>query len=165
MDFGPLYSARTHAQKASEIRELLKLTEKPNIISFAGGLPNPGTFPVREVEEASHRVLRDHAKSALQYSTTEGVTPLREAIAVHLKKDGMHVHPDEVLITNGSQQGLDLLGRVFLDRGDTLIVSNPTYLGALQAFNYFGARYATADSDDDGIIPDSVEATVRSLKK
>ncbi|MFO1532999.1 MAG: PLP-dependent aminotransferase family protein [Thermoplasmatota archaeon] len=165
MDFGPLYSQRTHAQKASEIRELLKLTEKPNIISFAGGLPNPGTFPVKEVEEASHRVLRDHAKSALQYSTTEGVTPLREAVAAHLRKDGMQVHPDEILITNGSQQGLDLLGRVFLDRGDTVIVSNPTYLGALQAFNYFGARYATADSDEDGIIPESVEATLKAQKK
>lgn len=165
MDLGPLYSARTHAQKASEIRELLKLTERPNIISFAGGLPNPGTFPIAEVEEATRRVLRDHAKSALQYSTTEGVTSLREAIAEHLRKDGMQVHPDEVLITNGSQQGLDLLGRVFLDRGDTLIVSNPTYLGALQAFNYFGARYATANSDEDGIIPESVEETLVALKR
>jgi 2-aminoadipate transaminase len=165
MDFGKLYSERTHGMKASEIRELLKLTEKPNIISFAGGLPNPGTFPVREVEEATHRVLRDHAKSALQYSTTEGVTVLREAIAEHLQADGMDVHPDNVLITNGSQQGLDLLGRVFLDKGDTVIVANPTYLGALQSFNYFGAKYATADSDQDGIIPDSVEATIQDLKK
>jgi 2-aminoadipate transaminase len=165
MDFGKLYSERTHGMKASEIRELLKLTEKPNIISFAGGLPNPTTFPVREVEEATHRVLRDHAKSALQYSTTEGVTVLREAVADHLRADGMDVHPDNVLITNGSQQGLDLLGRVFLDKGDTVIVANPTYLGALQSFNYFGARYATAESDQDGIIPDSLEATLRRLKK
>ena len=165
MEFGPLYSRASHAVKASEIRELLKLTEKPNIISFAGGLPNPGTFPTKEIEEATHRVLRDHAKSALQYSTTEGVTPLREAVAEHLGKDGMRVHPDEILITNGSQQGLDLLGRVFLDSGDTVIVSNPTYLGALQAFNYFGAKYATAESDGDGIIPESVEATILRLKK
>lgn len=165
MDFGPLYSSRSHAIKASEIRELLKLTEKPNIISFAGGLPNPGTFPVKEVEEATHRVLRDHAKSALQYSTTEGVTVLREAVAEHLRKDGMHVDPDDVLITNGSQQGLDLLGRVFLDKGDTIIVSNPTYLGALQAFNFFGAKYATAESDGDGIIPESVEETILALKR
>ncbi len=163
MDFGPLYSRASHAVKASEIRELLKLTEKPNIISFAGGLPNPGTFPVKEIEEAVHRVLRDHSKSALQYSTTEGVTPLREAVAEHLRKDGLRVHPDDILITNGSQQGLDLLGRVFLDPGDTVIVSNPTYLGALQAFNYFGAKYATADSDEDGIIPESVEATIQHL--
>ena len=165
MDFGPLYSERTHTMKASEIRELLKLTEKPNVISFAGGLPNPGTFPVKEVEEAVHRVLRDHAKSALQYSTTEGVASLREAVAEHLRKDGMRVHPDEVTITNGSQQGLDLLGRVFINHGDTILVANPTYLGALQSFNYFGAKYATCDSDADGIIPASVEARLVELKK
>src|SRR5881397_2449200 len=92
VDLGPLYAQRTHLMKASEIRELLKLTEKPNIISFAGGLPNPGTFPVKEVEQATHRVLRDHANQALQYSTTEGVTVLREAVATHLQKDGMDVH-------------------------------------------------------------------------
>ncbi|MHB8633367.1 MAG: aminotransferase-like domain-containing protein [Thermoplasmatota archaeon] len=165
MEFTPLYSQRTHLMKASEIRELLKLTEKPNIISFAGGLPNPGTFPVREVEEATHRVLRDHAKQALQYGTTEGVKTLREAVAEYLRRDGMRVDPDHVLITNGSQQGLDLLGRVFIDRGDTIVVSNPTYLGALQSFNYFGAQYAAADSDDDGMIPDSLEATLRKLKR
>ncbi|MEA3190561.1 MAG: 2-aminoadipate transaminase [Thermoplasmata archaeon] len=165
MDFGKLYAQRTQRQKASEIRELLKLTEKPNIISFAGGLPNPATFPVREVEEATHRVLRDHAKSALQYSTTEGVTPLREAVAEHLRKDGMDVHPDQVLITNGSQQGLDLLGRVFLDVNDTVLVSSPTYLGAMQSFNAYGVQYATADSDGDGIDPDSVEETLLRLRK
>lgn len=165
MDFSKLYAQRTQRQKASEIRELLKLTEKPNIISFAGGLPNPATFPVQEVEEATHRVLRDHAKSALQYSTTEGVTPLREAVAAHLRHDGMDVHPDQVLITNGSQQGLDLLGRVFLDRDDTVLVASPTYLGAMQSFNAYGVKYATADSDQDGIDPASVEATLLRLRK
>jgi 2-aminoadipate transaminase len=165
VDFGPLYSNRTHLMKASEIRELLKLTEKPSIISFAGGLPNPQTFPVHEVEEATKRVLRDHAKQALQYSTTEGVTVLREAVAEHLNKDGMDVHPDEVLITNGSQQGLDLLGRVFVDRGDTLVVPNPTYLGAMQSFGYFGAKYAAALSDDNGVIPEELEATLARLKR
>lgn len=164
MEFSGLYSQRTHLMKASEIRELLKLTEKPNIISFAGGLPNPSTFPVQDVEEATHRVLRDHAKQALQYGTTEGVTILREAVAEHLRRDGMTVDPDQVLITNGSQQGLDLLGRVFIDRGDTVIVSSPTYLGAMQSFNAFGAQYASAESDQDGIVPESVDATVRRLK-
>lgn len=165
MDLAHLWSARMQAQKASEIRELLKLTEKPNIISFAGGLPNPQTFPTQDIEEAAQRVLRDHAAKALQYSTTEGVTPLREAVAEHLRKDGMQVQPDDVLITNGSQQGLDLLGRVFLDPKDTLVVSNPTYLGALQAFNAFGAQYATAHSDGDGIDPVSVEETLVRLRK
>ena len=165
MEFGTLFSQRTHLMKASEIRELLKLTERPNIISFAGGLPNPGTFPTQEIEEAVHRVLRDHAKSALQYSTTEGVAVLREAVAAHLRRDGMRVAPDEVLITNGSQQGLDLLGRVFLDRGDTIIVSSPTYLGAMQSFSAYGCKYATAESDQDGIDPASVEETLARLKK
>jgi 2-aminoadipate transaminase len=165
VDFTGLYSSRTHALKASEIRELLKLTEKPSIISFAGGLPNPSTFPVHEIEEATKRVLRDHAKQALQYSTTEGITVLREAVAESLRKDGMDVDPDEVLVTNGSQQGLDLLGRVFIDRGDTVVASNPTYLGALQSFNYFGARYATANSDDDGVIPEHLDKTLTDLKR
>jgi 2-aminoadipate transaminase len=165
MDAGPLYSDRAKRFKASEIRELLKLTERPNIISFAGGLPNPATFPVQEVEDATHRVLRDHPARALQYSTTEGITELREALADHLNHDGFDLHPDLVTVTNGSQQGLDLLGRVFLNEGDTIVTSNPTYLGALQAFNVFGAKYAAADSDQDGIIPESLEMVLLDLKK
>ncbi|HET6399144.1 MAG TPA: PLP-dependent aminotransferase family protein [Candidatus Thermoplasmatota archaeon] len=165
MDATALFSHRARQMKASEIRELLKLTEKPNIISFAGGLPNPKTFPTAEIEEAAKRVLRDHPGQALQYSTTEGVQKLREAIAAHLRKDGMDVNPDQVLVTNGSQQGLDLLARVFVDRGDTIVVGNPTYLGALQAFNAYGAQYVAADSDDDGIIPESLERVLQGLKR
>ena len=165
MDVPALFSNRARQMKASEIRELLKLTEKPNIISFAGGLPNPATFPVKEIEEATLKVLRTRANQALQYSTTEGVQPLREAIAAHLRKDGMDVQPDQVLVTNGSQQGLDLLGRVFLDRGDTILVANPTYLGALQAFNAYGAQYATVDSDDDGMDPASLEQVLLRLQR
>ncbi len=165
MDLTPLYSARAKAIKASEIRELLKLTEKPDIISFAGGLPNPKTFPTAEVKEATERVFRDHSERAFQYSTTEGVTELREGIAEHLGKDGMNVHPDDVMITNGSQQGLDLLGRVMLDPGDTVVTSNPTYLGALQAFNFFQAKYAAANTDKDGIIPESLDEVLTGLKQ
>ncbi len=164
MDYGPLWSSCATRFKASEIRELLKLTEKPDIVSFAGGLPDPATFPVQAVEEATHRVLRDHASAALQYGTTEGLNHLRETLAQSLAKDGIDVHPDEITITNGSQQGLDLLGRTFIDPGDTIIVSNPTYLGALQAFNYYDARYAGCDSDGDGVIPESLEATILDLK-
>ena len=165
MDLDALWSSRTTQLKASEIRELLKLTEKPDIISFAGGLPNPATFPSEEVAQATRRVTTTHAARALQYSTTEGILELRQAIAEHLGKDGMNVDPDHVLITNGSQQGLDLLGRVFIDSGDTIVTSNPTYLGALQAFNYYGAKYAAAESDDDGIIPDSLEEVFADLRK
>lgn len=165
MDLTPLYSTRAKALKASEIRELLKLTEKPDVISFAGGLPNPQTFPIEEVRAATERVIDEHAARAMQYSTTEGVTELREALADHLAKDNMHVDPDQIVVTNGSQQGLDLLGRVMLDPGDTLVTSNPTYLGALQAFNFYDARYAAADSDDDGIIPESLEEVLVDLDK
>ncbi len=165
MDLKPLYSTTARQIKASEIRELLKLTEQPDVISFAGGLPNPQSFPVAEVEAAAHRVFRDHAAKALQYSTTEGVAPLREALADYLNKDGMNVHPDQILITNGSQQGLDLLGRTLIDPGDTVVTSNPTYLGALQAFNYYGAKYAAANSDDEGIIPDSLDEVLTGLRR
>ncbi len=165
MDPEHLYSTRARQIKASEIRELLKLTELPNIISFAGGLPNPETFPIEDIEAATHRVLRDHPGAACQYSTTEGIAPLREEIAKHLQKDGMDVHPDMVTITNGSQQGLDLLGRVFLDPGDTVLTSNPTYLGAIQAFNFYGVKYAAAESDDDGMIPDSLEEVIHRLDR
>ncbi len=165
MDLTPLYSARAKAIKASEIRELLKLTENPDVISFAGGLPNPHTFPVDEVRQATERVFQEHSARAFQYSTTEGVTELRDAISEHLGKDGMDVHPDDVLITNGSQQGLDLLGRVMLDPNDTVVASNPTYLGALQAFNFFGAQYAAANSDQDGIIPDHLEEVLVGLRQ
>ena len=163
MDLTDLYSTRAKALKASEIRELLKLTENPDVISFAGGLPNPGSFPVEEVKEAAGRVLNEHSQRAMQYSTTEGVIELRDSVSEYLRGQGMDVDADEVLITNGSQQGLDLLGRVLLDPKDTLVVSNPTYLGALQAFNFFDSRYAAADSDEHGIIPDSLDEVLTSL--
>ena len=163
MDLTDLYSTRAKALKASEIRELLKLTENPDVISFAGGLPNPGSFPVEEVKEAAGRVLKEHSQRAMQYSTTEGVIELRDSVSEYLRGQGMDVDADEVLITNGSQQGLDLMGRVLLDPKDTLVVSNPTYLGALQAFNFFDSRYAAADSDEHGIIPDSLDEVLTSL--
>lgn len=165
MDMEPLWSARAAGMKASEIRELLKLTEQPDVISFAGGLPNPGSFPVDEVREAASRVLRDHPGRAFQYSTTEGIAELRDSVSDYLKAQNMDVDPDDILITNGSQQGLDLLGRVLLDPKDTMVVSNPTYLGALQAFNFFDCKYAAANSDGDGVIPDQLDETLTNLAK
>ncbi len=165
MDFTPLWSARANAMKASEIRELLKLTEQPDIISFAGGLPDPHAFPVEEVTEAADRVLKEHPHRAFQYSTTEGVTELREAVSEYLGKQGMDLHEDDVIITNGSQQGLDLLGRILLNPKDTVLVSNPTYLGALQAFNFYDVQYAGAGSDADGMDPDLLDETMVNLAK
>ena len=124
--------AKTHK---SFIREILKVTEDPKVISFAGGLPNPKFFPVKEIIEASTKVLTEDGENVLQYSTTEGYLPLREYISKrYFEKKGLEVNPDEILITNGSQQGLDLIGKAFLNKADRIAIERPGYLGALQAF-------------------------------
>ena len=125
---------RAEKMNPSVIREILKVTEKPGIISFAGGLPSPLTFPIDAMREASERVLKDDGKAALQYAASEGYGPLREWVAQDLRKQGMSVSPDQVLITTGSQQGLDLLAKILIDAGSRILVETPTYLGALQAF-------------------------------
>jgi 2-aminoadipate transaminase len=143
--------------RPSAIREILKTTEAPEVISFAGGLPAPELFPVAAVAEAAAAILRDDGPAALQYGTTEGYRPLRQWVAGHLARTvGWSVPPEQVLITSGSQQGLDLLGRVFLDPGDLVLVENPAYLGALQAFRTYEADIVGVPTDDDGIQPDAL---------
>lgn len=164
MNVESLYSSVARGLRASEIRELLKLTEKPDVISFAGGLPNPLSFPVAEIQEAANRVFQNHAKKAFQYSATEGIEPLREQLALAMGRENMDVDPSNILVTNGSQQGLDLLGRVLLDKGDVVLAGNPSYLGALQAFNVYGCTYAGIDSDEDGMKPEHLEETLARLK-
>lgn len=159
------YAQRTQRMKSSAIRELLKLTEQPDVISFAGGLPAPEVFPVKEVEEACVRVLRTQGGRALQYGTTEGYLPLREMIVQRMARYGIEVTPENVLITTGSQQALDLIGKVFINRGDRLLTESPTYLGALQAWNSFGAEYVTVESDDDGMKTDHLEKALRTGPK
>ncbi len=134
------YAQRTQRMKSSAIRELLKLTEQPDVISFAGGLPAPDVFPIDEFKEACCRLLQEHGPVALQYGTTEGYQPLREMIARHTMRYGIEVSADNILITSGSQQALDLLGKIFINHGDRIIVEAPTYLGALQAWNIYGAE-------------------------
>ena len=147
----PFQLARRAAKmNPSVIREILKLTEKPGVISFAGGLPSPRTFPVEAMREACDRVLRDTAHAALQYAASEGFEPLREWVAGELLKQGLHVSAAQVLITTGSQQGLDLVGKVLIDAGSTVLVESPTYLGALQAFAPMEPRFAGVAGDDDG---------------
>jgi 2-aminoadipate transaminase len=146
---------------SSVIRELLKLTEQPDIISFAGGLPAPEVFPVQEFQEACNRVLTDQGARALQYSTTEGYHPLREMIARHTGRYSVQVTADNILITSGSQQALDFIGRLFINRGDYVVVESPTYLGALQAWNAYGAQYISVRADEDGMIVDELEAALR----
>jgi 2-aminoadipate transaminase len=144
----------------SVIREILKVTEKPGIISFAGGLPSPLTFPIDAMREASERVLRDDGKAALQYAASEGYAPLREWVAQDLLKQGMHVSPDQVLITTGSQQGLDLVAKILIDAGSRILVETPTYLGALQAFTPMEPIAVGVNSDDHGVDADDLRAKV-----
>jgi 2-aminoadipate transaminase len=150
---------------SSAIRELLKLTEKPDIISFGGGMPAPDVFPVEDFAAACETVLRNNGAQALQYGPTEGYMPLREMIARHTARYGIMVTPDNIMITSGSQQALDLLGKVFINPGDRILVEDPTYLGALQAWNAYGAEYTTVRMDDDGMITDELEEALRAGPK
>jgi 2-aminoadipate transaminase len=159
------YAQRTQRMGSSAIRELLKLTEKPEIISFAGGLPAPEVFPIDEFREACDRVLRDMGAQSLQYGTTEGYMPLREMIARHTARYGIEVTSENILITSGSQQALDLLGKILINPGDRILVESPTYLGALQAWNAYGAEYITVPIDENGMITEALEEALRSGPK
>ena len=135
----------------SAVREILKVAEQPDVLSFAGGLPAPELFPIEEIADAHARVLAREGRAALQYSTTEGFGPLREWVAARLARRGIRVGTDQVLITNGSQQGIDLVARVLLDPGDVVAVESPSYLAALQTFAGCEAQFAPIASDDGGM--------------
>ncbi|HCX72867.1 MAG TPA: aminotransferase [Candidatus Cloacimonas sp.] len=158
-------STSIKGMKRSAIRELLKLTNDPEIISFAGGLPAPETFPVKELQECVQDVLQNEAKSALQYGATEGDTRLRELIVEDYRKQGFDITVDNVMITTASQQGLDLVSKIFIDRGDTLICGLPSYLGGLGAFNAYGAKPVGIKFDENGMRADKLEETLQELEK
>ncbi len=141
-------AARAAKMNPSVIREILKVTEKPGIVSFAGGLPSPKTFPVSEFAAACAQVLQDDPNGALQYAASEGFGPLREMVAAMLP---WNVDPAQVLITTGSQQGLDLVAKVLVDTGSKILVESPTYLGAVMAFTPMEPDVVSVDNDDDGI--------------
>ncbi|WP_457636714.1 aminotransferase-like domain-containing protein [Oceanithermus sp.] len=145
------YAARTRRMENPIIRQLLRLGHREGVISLAGGIPAAETFPVAEIAEASRRALERWGSRALQYSPTEGLAPLREYIA---RRRG--VRPEQVIVTSGSQQGLDLVGRVFLDEGDEVLVESPTYMGALQAWNPYDPRYLEVATDADGLVPEDL---------
>ena len=156
------FAERMYYLKESEIRELLKITERPEIISFAGGLPANELFPVEEIMAASKSVLEEDGPMALQYTTTEGYAPLREWIANRMNATrGTHFDADNILITHGSQQALDLSGKVFLDEGDAVLCESPTYLAAISAFRAYGCRFKEVPTDDDGMLPDALEKIIR----
>lgn len=154
---GLKYSSRMEGIKASEIRELLKLTERAEVISFAGGLPAPELFPVEEMKLVSVKVLEEMGTQALQYSATEGFNPLREKIAKRMEKQGIHKTKDHVLVTSGSQQGLDFAGKVFLNPGDFVVCESPSYLGAINAFKAYQCEFIEVDTDDNGMIIEDLE--------
>ncbi len=159
------FAQRTQRMGSSAIRELLKLTEQPDIISFGGGMPAPDVFPIQEFSEACQRVLVDYGPQALQYGATEGYLPLREMITRHTARYGIEVTADNVMITSGSQQALDLLGKILLNRGDHVLVESPTYLGALQAWNAYGAEYVSVPMDENGMMTEALEEGLRSGPK
>jgi len=159
------FAQRTQRMKSSTIRELLKLTEQPDVISFAGGLPATDVFPVQEILEACGRVLQDGGAYSLQYGSTEGYKPLREMIARHTARYGIQISPENIVITSGSQQALDLIGKIFINRGDRIVVESPTYLGALQAWNAYGAEYIPVPSDENGMITTELEKALRTGPK
>ena len=154
------FSRRIEATTVSAVREILKVTERPEIISFAGGLPAPELFPKEPMAEAFRRVILEEGEKALQYSTTEGHAPLREWIAERMRAKGVSAEPNQILITSGSQQGLDLLAKALVDPGDKILVESPTYLAALQAFSLFEANFISVAGDDAGM---NVEAAEQAL--
>src|SRR5579863_9843864 len=152
------FAERTAHLRASTIREMLKVTQQPDVISFGGGLPAPELFPTGAIAEAARIVMERYGAAALQYSVTEGIPEMRRWVAERLtRRLGRIVEADSVTIVNGSQQGLDLVGKIFLDPGDHVVMEDPSYLGAIQAFDAYQARYLTVDTDEDGLIPESLE--------
>ncbi|HEY4441110.1 MAG TPA: PLP-dependent aminotransferase family protein [Candidatus Elarobacter sp.] len=158
----PRFARRVERLKPSTIREMLKVTQNPSVISFGGGLPAADLFPVADVAAAQDRVMRSRGALALQYSVTDGIAELRDWVAARMRaQHGVAISAEDVVITGGSQQGLDLYARVLLDAGDVVALENPSYLGAIQAFDGFEPAYLPIESDEHGIIPDALADALR----
>jgi 2-aminoadipate transaminase len=157
VNYDPFYSNNAKGMKRSEIRELLKLTAKP------GGLPAPDLFPIEDIKEMSRVVMEREGKTALQYGPTEGDNRLREELASLMQKDGMNITSNHLLIVTSSQQGLDLVGKIFVDPGDVVMTSRPTYVGAIQAFNSYGAKMIGIEQDMEGTQTALLEAEIEKL--
>lgn len=152
------FAERTSRLRASTIREMLKVTQQPDVISFGGGLPAPELFPTREIAQCTAEVMDEYGAAALQYGVTEGIPEMRTWVADRLSsRMGKLFDATEILIVNGSQQGLDLIGKIFLDPGDHVVLERPSYLGAIQAFDAYQARYIAIETDENGVVPRSLE--------
>jgi 2-aminoadipate transaminase len=159
-----LFSQRAEQLQSSVIREILKVTVRPEVISFAGGLPSPATFPVERMQAAFDKVLAQQGKVALQYGPTDGYGPLREWIAESLSTSDSRILPAQVLMVSGSQQGLDLLAKVLVDEGSKVLVETPSYLGALQAFSVYRPEFVSLPGDEQGLLPDQVEVVGKGAR-
>jgi len=164
-DLSAFYSKNAQNMKRSEIRELLKVTRRPEIISFAGGLPAPQTFPVKQLEEISCQLLREKGATALQYGPTEGEAPLREELAKWLSHEKTSIKPENILITTGSQQGLDIVSKIFLDPNDIVVMELPTYIGGLQTFTSYRAKMIGVPQDNHGMRIDLLETLLAKLAR
>jgi 2-aminoadipate transaminase len=162
MKFENLLAERTERMRASAIREILKVISQPGMVSLAGGIPAPESFPLDIMQELVSKVFAQYGSQALQYDRTEGFIPFIEALVPYLQKKHIRASVDEILIASGSQGVLDALGRVLISPGDKVAVEAPTYLGALQAFNPYEPEYLRMDTDDDGLIPESLEHVLKT---
>jgi 2-aminoadipate transaminase len=152
------FAQRTQRLRASTIREMLKVTQQSDVISFGGGLPAPELFPTASIAQCTREVMELYGPAALQYSVTEGIPEMRSWVAERLtRRLGRLFEADEILIVNGSQQALDLIGKIFIDPGDHVVLEHPSYLGAIQAFDAYQARYLAVETDDDGVVPEALE--------
>ena len=162
MNYNKIFAKRTSNIKASAIRELLKVAANPGVISLGGGLPSPESFPLDLVVELTEKVINKYGSVALQYDMTEGFTPLRNALIEYIKEKGISANLDNIYITSGSQGFLDTIGKLLISPGDYVAVEGPTYLAALQAFNAYEAKYCQIETDDEGVIPESMEEIIKS---
>ncbi len=162
MDYQHLLADRTNLMQANAIREILKVVSNPGIISLAGGIPSPASFPMDIIQELTNKVLKKYKSTAFQYDLTEGFLPLREQVSILLEARGITALPDAVNITSGSQGVLDAIAKLTISKGDKIALEAPTYLGALSAFNPYEPCYIPMDMDDEGLIPESLELTLNT---
>jgi len=162
MNYKHLLADRTQRMSASAIREILKVVSQPGMISLAGGIPAPESFPMEIIEQLTRTVLKKYGSRAFQYDLTEGFMPLRKALVTHLAHKGVCTEAEQITISSGSQGALDGIGKLLISKGDKVAVEAPTYLGALQAFNPYEPDYVRMDTDDDGLIPESLDDVLRN---
>jgi len=159
------YADRAHGMRASEVRSLFAVANRPEVVSLAGGMPNIEGLPLDFLSEMTAKLLRERGTKALQYGGGQGEEELREQIVEVMRYDHIHAHPDDVVVTTGSQQALDLVAEIFLDPGDVVVAEAPSYVGALGVFHAYEADVVHVPMDDDGLVPDLLDATLTELKK